>query len=76
MENGIKQRLETSSTATGIRRRIMRAIIEIFLAILFTVVSGITVLNLSGKTIKKEALIKVQKGLPSLEAFTRKMTKK
>ena len=54
----------------------MRAIIEIFLAILFTVVSGITVLNLSGKTIKKEALIKVQKGLPSLEAFTRKMTKK
>ncbi|WP_167849491.1 hypothetical protein [Halobacteriovorax vibrionivorans] len=53
----------------------MRAIIEIFLAILFTVVSGTTVLNLSSKTIKKEALIKVQKGLPSLESFTKKMTK-
>lgn len=54
----------------------MRAIIEIFLAILFTVISGTTVLNFSSKAIKKEALTKVQKGLPSLEAFTQKMTKK
>ena len=74
VENGIKQRLETSSTATGIRRRIMRAIIEIFLAILFTIVSGTTVLNLSSKAIKKEALIKVQQGLSPLEAFTKKLT--
>lgn len=54
----------------------MRAIIEIFLAILFTVVSGTTVLNLSSKVLKKEAIIKVHKGLPSLEAFTREMTRK
>ena len=54
----------------------MRAIIEIFLAILFTVISGTTVLNFSSKAIKKEALLKVQKGLPSLESFTEKLTKK
>jgi len=54
----------------------MRAIIEIILAILFTVATGTTVLNLSSKTIKKEALLKVHKGLPSLESFTQKMTKK
>ena len=54
----------------------MRAIIEIFLAILFTVVSGTTVLKISSKTIKKEAIIKVHKGLSSLESFTKKMTKK
>ncbi len=53
----------------------MRAIIEIFLAILFTVVSGTTILNLSSKIIKKEAIIKVQKGLSSLESFTHKLTK-
>lgn len=52
----------------------MRAIIEIFLAILFTIVSGTTVLNLSSKTIKKEVLIKVQQGLSPLEAFTKKLT--
>ncbi len=54
----------------------MRAIIEIILAILFTVVSGTTALNLSSKAIKKEALIKVQKGLPSLSIFTQKLTQK
>ena len=75
MENGIKQRLETSSTATKIRRHSMRAIIEIFLAILFTVISGTTVLNFSSKAIKKEAILKVHKGLPSLEKFTQKLTK-
>jgi hypothetical protein len=52
----------------------MRAIIEIFLAIIFTVISGTSVLNISSKIIKKEALIKVQKGLPSLSAFTKKLT--
>ncbi|MFG1520326.1 hypothetical protein [Halobacteriovorax sp. ZH1_bin.1] len=54
----------------------MRAIIEIFLAILFTVVSGTTALNLSSKAIKKETIIKVNKGLSSLESFTLKLTKK
>ena len=53
----------------------MRAIIEIFLAILFTVITGTTVLNLSSKAIKTEAIIKVHKGLPSLEVFTKKLTK-
>ena len=54
----------------------MRAIIEIFLAILFIVISGTTVLNISSRAIKKEALIKVQKGLPSLQDFTKKLTQK
>ena len=62
-------------SSTKIRRHSMRAIIEIFLAILFTVVSGTTILNLSSKVIKKEAIIKVHKGLPSLESFTQKLTK-
>lgn len=53
----------------------MRAIIEIFLAVLFTVISGTTILNFSSKTIKKEALLKVHKGLPSLENFTKELTK-
>lgn len=35
---------------------------------------GFTVLNLSSLTIQEEALWKVQKGLPSLESFTKKMT--
>jgi hypothetical protein len=53
----------------------MRAIIEIFLAILFTVISGTSLLNFSSKAIKKEALIKVQKGLPSLEKFSKELTR-
>lgn len=53
----------------------MRAIIEIFLAILFIIVSGTTVLKLSGKKIKKEAIIKVHKGLPPLEVYTKKLTR-
>ncbi len=53
----------------------MRAIIEIILAILFTVISGTTVLKLSSSAIKKEALLKVQKGLPSLEKFSYELTK-
>ncbi len=53
----------------------MRAIIEIFLAIIFTVISGTTVLNLSSKKIKKEAIIKVHKGLSPLEVYTKKLTR-
>ena len=52
----------------------MRAVIEIILAVVFTAVTGATALNFSSKAIKKEALTKVQKGLPSLEIFTKKMT--
>ena len=54
----------------------MRAIIEIFLVILFTVISGTTVLNLSSKALKKEAIIKDYNGLPSLQAYTEKLTRK
>ena len=53
----------------------MRAIIEIFLAILFTLISGTTVLKLSSNTVKKEVILKVHNGLGSLESFTRKLTK-
>ncbi len=53
----------------------MRAIIEIFLAIIFTVISGTTVLNLSSKKIKKEAIIKVHKGLSPLKVYTKKLTR-
>jgi hypothetical protein len=52
----------------------MRAIIDIFLAIIFSVVLGSGSLKLINKKVKREALIKVQKGLPSLESFTRKLT--
>lgn len=52
----------------------MRAIIEIFLAIIFKVITGTSVLNFSSKVIKKEALMKVQKGLASLEKFSKKLT--
>ena len=51
----------------------MRAVIEIILAIVFTAITGTTVLNFSSKAIKKEALLKIQKGLPSLQSFTKKM---
>lgn len=51
----------------------MRAIIEIFLAIIFTIITGASVLNFSGRAMKKEALIKIQKGLPPLQRFTSKI---
>jgi len=39
------------------------------------VISGTSLLNFSSKAIKKEALIKVQKGLPSLEKFSKELTR-
>tara|TARA_Y100000591_G_C21780879_1_gene670964 strand:- start:888 stop:1055 length:168 start_codon:yes stop_codon:yes gene_type:complete len=54
----------------------MRAIIDIFLAIIFSVALGSGSLHLINKMVKREALLKVQKGLPSLELFTNKMTHK
>ncbi len=52
----------------------MRAIIEIALAVIFSLVLGSGSLKIINKKVKREALIKVQKSLPSLESFTRKMT--
>ncbi|WP_164848503.1 hypothetical protein [Halobacteriovorax sp. HLS] len=54
----------------------MRAIIDIFLAIIFSVVVGTSGAKVISATIKKEALVKVQHGLSSLENFTKKMTTK
>ena len=54
----------------------MRAIIEIVLAIIFSVALGSGSLKLINARVKREALIKVQKGLPSLETFTKAMTLK
>jgi len=54
----------------------MRAIIDIFLAIIFSVVLGSGTLKIINAKVKREALIKIQKGLPSLELFTKKLIKK
>jgi hypothetical protein len=53
----------------------MRAIIDIALAVIFSVAVGTGSLKAFNSMVKKEALIKVQKGLPSLELFTQKLTK-
>lgn len=54
----------------------MRAIIEIFLAIIFSVIVGTNGVNLVSTTIKKESIQKVSEGLGSLERFTRELTRK
>lgn len=54
----------------------MRAIIDIALAVIFSLILGSGSLHLINKKVKREALIKVQEGLPSLESFTNKMTHK
>lgn len=54
----------------------MRAIIEIFLAIIFSVIVGTSGVNLISTTIKKESIQKVSEGLGSLEKFTKELTKK
>ena len=54
----------------------MRAIIDIALAVIFSVVVGTGSLKLLHQQVKKESLIKVQKGLSSLESFTQRLTKK
>jgi|LULF01.1.fsa_nt_gb hypothetical protein len=48
----------------------MRAIM-----IIFTVILGTTILSLSSMKIKKEAIIKVHKGLSPLEVYTKKLTR-
>jgi hypothetical protein len=52
----------------------MRAIIEIFLAIVFTVILGFSGMNLISSVVKKESMGKVSGGLGSLESFTKKLT--
>lgn len=54
----------------------MRAIIDIFLAIIFSLILGSGSANLLSHQVKKESFLKIQKGLSSLENFTNKMTKK
>jgi hypothetical protein len=54
----------------------MRAIIEIFLAIIFSVVLGTSGVSIISNAIKKESIIKVSRGPGSLEAFTKKITNK
>jgi len=54
----------------------MRAIIDIFLAIIFSVALGSGSMKLLNQQIKEESLIKVQGGLSSLEDFTKRLTKK
>lgn len=54
----------------------MRAIIDIFLAIIFSVALGSGSLHIINNKIKLEALTKVQKGLSPLESFTKKLTTK
>ena len=53
----------------------MRAIIDIFLAIIFSVVLGTSGMKALSVNIKKEAMLKVSGGIGSLEAFTQKFTK-
>ena len=54
----------------------MRAIIDIFLAIIFSVVLGSGSLYIINAKVKKEALLKVSGGLGSLEDFTKRLTEK
>lgn len=53
----------------------MRAILDIFLAVIFTIGIGGFGHNIY-QEIKKESFIKVQEGLSSLSDFTRKLTQK
>jgi Zn-dependent protease len=53
----------------------MRTIIDIVLAVIFSVALGSGSLKAFNSIMKKEALIKVQGGLSSLENFTHKLTR-
>jgi len=53
----------------------MKAILDIFLAVIFSIGIGGFGHNIY-QEIKKESLIKIQKGLPSLSEFTQKLTQK
>lgn len=53
----------------------MKAVMEIIFAIIL-LVGGVRISNVAIKAFKKETLEKVYKGLPSLENFTRTLTRK
>lgn len=53
----------------------MRAIIEISLAVLFTLFIGAGGFKIATTPFKKETLLKVSKGIGSLESFSQKMTR-
>jgi len=52
----------------------MRAIIDIFLAIIFSVIVGSSGAKTMSAVIKKESILKVYGGLSPLETFTQKLT--
>lgn len=52
----------------------MRAIIDIFLSIIFSIAIGSYGAKLLSFTIKREALITVSGGIGSLEKFTQELT--
>ena len=52
----------------------LRAIIEVLLAIVFTLFVGAGGVKIATTPFKKEALQKVSKGLGSLESFNRQLT--
>ncbi|WP_164848505.1 hypothetical protein [Halobacteriovorax sp. HLS] len=54
----------------------MRAIIEVALAVIFSVAMGASGVKILSANIKKEAIIKVSGGLGSLENFTQNLTSK
>ena len=54
----------------------MRAIIEIFLAVIFSMILSSGSMKILNSKIKAKSLIKVQKGLSSLEKFTIELTQK
>jgi len=54
----------------------MRAIIDIFLAIIFSILLGSGSIQVINKIMKQKALVKVQQGLSSLEIFTQNLTEK
>ena len=54
----------------------MKAIGELLFYLAITVFAGNVAFNKIYQTTKKEALTKVHQGLPSLQAYTMKLTKK
>jgi hypothetical protein len=72
--HGINPQSKILLTENKKGRYSMRAIIEIFLAIIFTIIFGATGVTLTSTSVEKESIKKVSEGLGSLEIFTKKMT--
>ena len=54
----------------------MKALIEITLAVIFSIIVGTNGARIISANIKKEAIIKISGGLGSIEDFTKKLTNK